>query len=216
MYSVVTGCHTENLDLTITTSTSNTTTASACDSYVWAVNGTTYTASGMYTVVTGCHTENLDLTITTIDNTVTVGTGILTSNASTGTYQWMDCNTGLPVPGETNQSFTPAVSGSYSVVVTSGSCSATSACVPFTWLKVTSFDSKAFSFYPNPVIDNLNLNYSKEITSVKVMNVMGQVVLKKSINATSTQIEMSSIPAGIYFVEVKSLNDFKIIKVIKN
>ena len=212
------GCsHIETLELTITPSSDNVTTMAACDFYTWPVNGTTYFVSGIYTgTTTNCVTEKLDLTITTIDNTVTVGTGVLTSNASSGTYQWIDCNTNLPVPGETNQSFTPAVSGTYKVVVISGSCSATSACQSIVSLKVAGFDSKAFSFYPNPVRDNLNLNYSKEITSVKVMNVMGQVVLQKSINATTTQIEMSSIPAGTYFVEVKSLNDFKIIKVIKN
>jgi beta-glucanase (GH16 family) len=38
----VTGCHTEVLNLTITTSSSHTTIASVCDSYVWSVNGQTY------------------------------------------------------------------------------------------------------------------------------------------------------------------------------
>ena len=64
MYSIVSGCHTEHLDLTITASSSNTKTASACDSYTWSVNNTMYTASGTYSVVSGCHTEHLDLTIT--------------------------------------------------------------------------------------------------------------------------------------------------------
>ena len=41
----------------------NTTTASACGSYVW--NGTTYTASGVYTgTTTNCVTQSLNLTIT--------------------------------------------------------------------------------------------------------------------------------------------------------
>ena len=58
---------------TITTGTNNTTTASACDSYTWSVNGTTYTTSGTYTSVTGCHTETLVLTITpSTNNTTTV------------------------------------------------------------------------------------------------------------------------------------------------
>jgi hypothetical protein len=39
-------------------------TASACDSYTWALNGTTYTASGDYTYVVGCVTNILHLTIT--------------------------------------------------------------------------------------------------------------------------------------------------------
>jgi alpha-tubulin suppressor-like RCC1 family protein len=49
---------------TVTPSTSNTTTISACNSYTWGVNGTTYTASGTYSYVSGCHTEILVLTIT--------------------------------------------------------------------------------------------------------------------------------------------------------
>ena len=51
--------------LTITPSTNNTTTANACDSYTWSVNGTAYTTSGTYTSVTGCHTETLVLTVNT-------------------------------------------------------------------------------------------------------------------------------------------------------
>jgi hypothetical protein len=36
-------------------STNNTTTyQSACDTYTWSVNGTTYTQSGTYTSVSGC------------------------------------------------------------------------------------------------------------------------------------------------------------------
>ena len=52
-------------------STSNTTTASACDSYTWSVNGQSYTTSGTYTSVTGCHTETLVLTITPSTNNTT-------------------------------------------------------------------------------------------------------------------------------------------------
>jgi len=50
--------------LTITPSSSNTTTESACDSYTWAENGQTYTQSGTYSSVSGCDTEILVLTIT--------------------------------------------------------------------------------------------------------------------------------------------------------
>jgi hypothetical protein len=49
--------------VTVTPSTSNTTTVTACGSYLWSVNGVTYTTSGTRTVVTGCHTEILNLTI---------------------------------------------------------------------------------------------------------------------------------------------------------
>jgi hypothetical protein len=65
-------CHTEILDLTITPSTSNTTVASACDSYTWSVDNMMYTQSGTYTSVNGCHTEILDLTITPSTSNTTV------------------------------------------------------------------------------------------------------------------------------------------------
>ncbi|MCC6541106.1 MAG: HYR domain-containing protein, partial [Flavobacteriales bacterium] len=58
--------------ITITPSSSNTTTASACDNYTWSVDGQSYTASGTYTSVSGCHTETLVLTITpSTSNTTT-------------------------------------------------------------------------------------------------------------------------------------------------
>ena len=75
-----TGCiHTEILVLIINSSTSNSTTHTACDSYTWSVNGTTYTTSGTYTDVstnaTGCtHTETLVLTINSSTSNSTIVT----------------------------------------------------------------------------------------------------------------------------------------------
>ena len=57
--------------LTITPSTTNTTTEVACGSYTWAVDGQTYTESGLYSFTDGCNTENLDLTITPLSENVT-------------------------------------------------------------------------------------------------------------------------------------------------
>ncbi len=51
------------VDLEVNPSTFNSTTTSACDSYMWGVNGQTYNASGTFTDLVGCHTEELVLTI---------------------------------------------------------------------------------------------------------------------------------------------------------
>ena len=56
-------CATNKLDLTITPSSINTNTITACGSYLW--NGTTYTSTGVYTgTTTNCVTQKLNLTIT--------------------------------------------------------------------------------------------------------------------------------------------------------
>lgn len=83
-------------------------------------------------------------------------------------------------------------------------------------LTVNGFDSKSFSYYPNPVKNELYLSYSKDITSVKVVNILGQVMSNQSNKATSAMIDMSTFPAGVYLIEVKSLEESKTIKVMKN
>ncbi|TVR77625.1 MAG: T9SS C-terminal target domain-containing protein, partial [Chitinophagaceae bacterium] len=49
--------------LTVCDFSTNIDTVSACDSYVWTVNGETYSQSGTFTEVVGCVTEVLELTI---------------------------------------------------------------------------------------------------------------------------------------------------------
>ncbi|UPT70555.1 MAG: T9SS type A sorting domain-containing protein [Flavobacterium sp. JAD_PAG50586_2] len=78
-----------------------------------------------------------------------------------------------------------------------------------------SFDSSNFAYFPNPVKNNLNLSYNKEITSVEVFNLLGQKVSSNSINANEAQIDMSNLSKGAYLVKVTSDNQVKTIKVIK-
>ncbi|NDP28391.1 MAG: T9SS type A sorting domain-containing protein, partial [Flavobacterium sp.] len=214
---------TEKLNLTITPSSDNVTTVSACDSYTW--NGTTYTTSGIKTgPTTNCVTEKLNLTITTtpigtVSQITLLGSSftVLIADQAGASYQWIDCNNAnTPILGEINQTFTPTVLGTYSVIVSSGTCSVNSDCIVISRLKTDSFDVNAFNFYPNPVKDNLNLSYSKEIIGVKVFNMIGRILLEKSINATTAQLNMSGLSSGTYFVEVKSLDSYKTFKVIKN
>ncbi len=77
------------------------------------------------------------------------------------------------------------------------------------------FDNASFSAYPNPVNDVLNLSYSSEISSVKVINLLGQEVISRNVGTTSTQIDMSSLQAGAYIVNVTIGDAVKTIKVIK-
>jgi hypothetical protein len=78
-----------------------------------------------------------------------------------------------------------------------------------------SFNNANFSAYPNPVKDVLNISYTTEISSVRVINMIGQEVLSKNINATSSQVDMSQLSAGTYIVNVTVGDAIKTLKVVK-
>ncbi len=77
------------------------------------------------------------------------------------------------------------------------------------------FNSNSFSAYPNPVKDVLNISYATEISSVRVINMIGQEVLSKNVNATSSQVDMSQLSAGTYIVNVTLGDTIKTLKVVK-
>ena len=82
-------------------------------------------------------------------------------------------------------------------------------------LASNSFDNSGFSSYPNPVVDVLNLSYSKNIDKVQIVNLLGQEVVTKVINATDAKVDMSQLASGTYLVKVTSDSQVKTLKVIK-
>jgi hypothetical protein len=78
------------------------------------------------------------------------------------------------------------------------------------------FDITSFSYYPNPTRDIVNISYSKEITQIKVFNMLGQQVIDTKVNSTTTQVDLSRFATGTYFIEVTSDEVSKTVKVIKN
>lgn len=218
------GCESARIpvSVTITPSSDNVTIVSACDSYTW--NGTTYTTSGIKTGATAnCVTEKLDLTITTTiaptgtatqtfcgSETVSLlnatGTGIIWYNAATlGTVL---LGSTILVSGTTYYA-SQTVSGCESktrlaVTVTAGGC-----------LGLDHFDASTLRLYPNPTTGILNINYSKNIEEVSVINLLGQTLFTHTTKATEVQLDLSKYPTATYFVKVVSEGKSKIIKVIK-
>ncbi|MCC5654802.1 T9SS type A sorting domain-containing protein [Nostoc sp. XA013] len=82
-------------------------------------------------------------------------------------------------------------------------------------LKTTSFDNMSFKVYPNPVKDRLHLSYTENMSDVAIFNLLGQQVLSKKINATESQIDMSTLAGGTYLVKVNVGNQVKTLKIVK-
>ena len=212
-----TNCVTEKLVLTIVPGSENVTTASACTSYTW--NGQTYTQSGTYTgTTTNCVTEKLVLTINApIDSSVTLTGDTLTSNATSGSYQWIDCNNAnQPIAGETNQAFTPKQPGRYAVIVTQNTCSITSNCQVIAVLGNDTFALEDLRYFPNPTVGLLNIKYSAPMNEIVVMNIIGQTVFTLKPNSNEIQVDMSTLASNTYLIKITSGEKSKLIKVIKN
>lgn len=83
-------------------------------------------------------------------------------------------------------------------------------------LSTEDFDKEAaFTYYPNPVNNNLNLSSQKEINNVSVYNMVGQEVYSSTPNTMTDVVDMSGLQAGAYFVKVTVGNATKTVKVIK-
>ena len=103
----------------------------------------------------------------------------------------------------------------YATQTINGCRSTASLAVTITTLANQDFDMTQFTYYPNPVIDLLNISYSQDMTSVKVFNMVGQQLMSKVLNANTTQIDMSRYANGAYFIQVTTENAMKTVRVIK-
>lgn len=94
-----------------------------------------------------------------VDMNVTQTGVTLTADQNNATYQWIDCdNNNSPISGETNQSYTPTVTGNYAVEITLNGCNSVSECV---LVDFTGVDELL-----NPTMKKL----------VKIVNLLGQEV----------------------------------------
>ena len=59
---------------------------------------------------------------------------------------------------------------------------------------------KSLTVYPNPAKDMLNVN--GVMTSIEVYNTVGQCVVTKQVSGNQTQIDLSGLNNGIYFLRV--------------
>jgi len=79
---------------------------------------------------------------------------------------------------------------------------------------ITSIDISSLKVYPNPFTDEIFINDIKNIKRIKISSVTGQMI--KDFVPTNTNISLSEIPNGVYFISLEDENDNRIVhKVIK-
>lgn len=190
-----------------------------------ALTSTTYYASQ---TVSGCESPRTSVAVTinttaqptasspqsftapaTIANIVVTGT--------TGTVIWYPTSADAIANTNALASTTTLVNNTtYYVTQTIAGCPSTPVAVLVNvTLRNNSFDMSSLEYYPNPVIDVLNISYSNTISSIEVYNLVGQLVRTTKPNATTTQLDMNGLPTATYLVKVTSEGKTADIKIVK-
>jgi hypothetical protein len=171
------------LNLTITPSSTNTTTITACNSYVW--NGTTYTTSGVYSgTTTNCVTESLNLTITPLTTTGSVTTSICVGDS----YVW-PANGQTYTTAQTNLTVvTGCNTATLNLTITPSSTNTTpiTACGSYTWNGQTYTTSGVYTgTTTNCVTEFLNLTITPSSTNTLSITACGSYVWNGTTYASS-------------------------------
>jgi PKD repeat protein len=181
--------------------------ASICNGETFTFGSQTLTQPGVYTEtfssVWGCDSVvELTLEVIIVDVSVTQDGITLTANATDADYQWLDCNNNFdPIPGATQQSFTPDQDGSYAVEVTQNGCTDISECIQVTGVGITDYDSdNNLKVYPNPARGYVRIEITRN-AEIEIINIAGKSIFKNLLPAGSNVIYLSNIPQGVYIIK---------------
>ena len=170
--------------------------------YMWT---TTNTYKDTIPNAAGCDSiMTINLNMNQVNKGISNVASVLSSTATGAVYQWLDCADNSIIVGETSQSFTPTVPGSYAVKVSENNCTDTSACILITLLEVEEFEPELLKIFPNPASTELNLSGSGLVGSkVMVVSMLGQVLSDTTPERNQMQLNVGDYPQGVYVLIIQ-------------
>lgn len=74
-------------------------------------------------------------------------------------------------------------------------------------------NSSNLKLYPNPTRNTLTIEYTKEVTALKIINLLGKIVKIIDPNELGkTNIDISELASGMYWINVNGQNSVKFVK----
>jgi hypothetical protein len=171
------------------------------------VGNHTYSIEGTY-IDTLSGFEGCDSVVTTIltireeiDAAIQEVSTFLVANIGADGYQWIDCNTNLPLNGETGSSFAPLQNGSYACVFTVDNCEKQSDCIIVDDLAVDESSVLAsLSVFPNPAKDVVKL-VSGIGQEVFILDANGRILFNlRLLENQEMELNLSDLSAGVYLI----------------
>ena len=211
------------LNLTISNQTTvGTDNVTACQSHQW-IDGMTYTSSTsspthVLTGSNGCDsTVTLNLTIINVNTSVVQNGAMLTAQASSATFFWIDCSTLAIVPGQMSSVFTPTSNGIYAVIVTQNGCSDTSSCYTVSGIDLDEQDiGLKLKIVPNPNQGDFNLIRSdaNNRSELVIYSSDAKVIFKGIWSAGENEKRMNlDLSPGIYHAALTDINQTLFFKI---
>ncbi|SDE86663.1 Por secretion system C-terminal sorting domain-containing protein [Mucilaginibacter pineti] len=121
---------------------------------------------------------------------------ILSTTQIYAAYQWL--LNGQPIPGATNQNYTPNGAGSYAVIAfNTAGCSDTSSTFGFTTATNDILKAFGISVFPNPASEVINISTTKKI-NVSLYSIAGQLIQQDSLHVGTNRLSLQGLAAGIY------------------
>lgn len=182
-------------------------------------NGILYTEPGVFTQNTvtsaGCDsTIYVGITIFNNGFNVSVEGDDLISDVMGQSYQWVDCNNNnQPIPGATEQGFSPTQSGSYAVIVIGNQGSAQSECVTFVVASLNEQEFVSTAIYPNPCRETLFIAGLTGTARFELHDLTGKLLISGSI--MTEQMDVSTLSAGTYLLSLFDAHGKRVHKLIK-
>jgi photosystem II stability/assembly factor-like uncharacterized protein len=186
--------------------------------YIWTKNGT-YTDTIRNPI--GCDSIiSIELIITEVNTSISSLENDLISNATSASYQWLDCNNEHSIiQGEKNRFFTPSINGNYAVQVSQDGCVDTSYCYEYNLANnIENHFNENIKIYPNPTSGRINISFNRYQSerTVRLTNIYGEIIFQSKIEAIKEFDYTILQKEGIYLLELIDENGKKIVfKVLK-
>ncbi len=208
--NVLNGCTSARVPLYAKLNNSDSTLiVSSCKSIT--INGELYNSSGTKTQVLvnskGCD-STLTILLTILPSPTAsflVNGNDLTASPSGLTYQWLF--NGNPISGANSMNYAILQDGIYSIVVTDGICSDTSATQNVVYMGLNSMISSEIKIFPNPTHGKLTIEVQNEQAKFELYDLNGKLLISKELNSKVTNLDLQNIAKGLYLVKIKDLEN---------
>ena len=180
-------------------------------SYSWDY-GTNNLCAGLYNVIISDSNNCISVNNAIVSEpdplliNIWMSDSILMATSGYNSYQWYTAD-GNEINGETSSIFSPISIGEYYVVVNDGECEETSYSINYNITNILELENN-IQIYPNPSSGNITIIGNK-IKTISIYNTLGNQlykVEKNNFNINSSNIDLSNLARGIYFIQIEQNN----------